>query len=269
MKQSETNRPRAAVRARYAAAVRAAQKTPAGSCCAPVEESQSVGQVAHEKSRIMGYSKADLDLLPEGADLGLGCGNPMAIAELRPRETVVDLGSGGGIDCFPAAQRVGPEGRVIGVDMTPDMLSLARANADNAGISNVEFRLGEIEHLPIADASVDAIISNCVINLSPDKEQVFRDAFRVLKQGGRMCISDVVATRPVPQIFRDDEAMVCGCMGGAATVEQLRAWLDGIGFVDTRIDLNEKSRGFIKDWAPGSGIEDYVASAVIRARKPQ
>ena len=217
----------------------------------------------------MGYGTADLDELPAGADMGLGCGNPMAIADPRPGETVVDLGSGGGIDCFLAAQRVGPEGRVIGVDMTPAMVSTARANADAAGASNVEFRLGRIEHLPIADGTADVIISNCVINLSVDKAQVFRDAFRVLKRGGRIGVSDVVATRPIPPKFRDHEGMVCGCMGGAATAAQLRAWLDGIGFVDARVDVDEQSRAFIKDWAPGSGIENYVAAALIGARKPE
>jgi SAM-dependent methyltransferase len=265
MKQSETDRTRTAVRARYAAA--ASQKGTAETCCEPSRE--RAPPAARQKSRIMGYSKAELDLLPEGADMGLGCGNPMAIAELRPGETVVDLGSGGGIDCFLAAERVGTEGRVIGVDMTPDMVSAARANADTVGASNVEFRQGEIEHLPIADGTVDVIISNCVINLSPDKEQVFRDAFRVLKQGGRIRVSDVVATRPIPQKFRDDEGMVCGCMGGAATVEQLRTWFDEIGFVEVRIDIKEQSRVLIKEWAPGTGIEDHVVSALILARKPE
>jgi SAM-dependent methyltransferase len=216
----------------------------------------------------MGYGKAELERLPDGADMGLGCGNPLAIAELLPGETVLDLGSGGGIDCLLAAERVGPRGGVIGVDLTPGMLSKARAIALQAGRPDIEFRLGRIEHLPVAEGSIDVIISNCVINLSPDKEQVFRDAFRVLKRGGRICVSDVVAIRPVPQRFLDDKGMVCGCMGGAATVGQLRSWLGGVGFVDTRIEIIERSRALIRDWAPGTGIEDYVASAMIRAAKP-
>ncbi len=267
MKQPETNRTRTAVRAHYAAAAGASQKGTAETCCEPSRERAL--PAVRQKSRIMGYSKAELDLLPEGADMGLGCGHPVAIAELRPGEMVVDLGSGGGIDCFLAAEWVGAEGRVIGVDMTPNMVSAARANADTMGISKVEFRQGEIEHLPIADGTVDVIISNCVINLSPDKEQVFRDAFRVLKQGGRIRVSDVIATRPIPQKFRNDEGMVCGCMGGAATVEQLRTWFDEIGFVEVRIDIKEQSRALIKEWAPGTGIEDYVVSALILAHKPE
>ena len=278
LEQSKNDRTQTAVRDRYAAIARASQEGATESCCAPAEDNeadssassrQRTPQRAREKSRVMGYSEAELDLLPEGVDMGLGCGNPMAIADLRPRETVVDLGSGGGIDCFLAAEQVGPEGHVIGVDMTPDMLSKARANADKMGKPNVEFRLGEIEHLPIADGTVDVIISNCVINLSPNKEQVFRDAFRVLKRGGRIRVSDVVATRLIPKKFSEDEGMICGCMGGAATVEQLRSWFDEIGFVDARIDVKEQSRAVIKEWMPGSGIEEYVASAEILARKPE
>jgi len=274
MSQSRSDRTRIVVRARYAATARAGEYEAEDACCAPATERETgccgpaPAERVRRQSRVMGYADADLDLLPDGADMALGCGNPMAIAELRPGETVADLGSGGGIDCFLAADRVGPEGHVIGVDMTPDMISKARRNADKAGKPNVEFRLGEIEHLPIADGSVDVIISNCVINLSPDQEQVFRDAFRVLKPGGRIRVSDVVATREIPQQFRDDDGLICGCMGGASTIEQITTWLADIGFVDTTIEVAEQSRGFIKNWAPGTGIERFVASASILARKP-
>jgi arsenite methyltransferase len=185
----------------------------------------------------LGYSARDLATLPPGADLGLGCGNPTAIAELRTGEVVLDLGSGAGIDCFLAATRVGPSGRVIGVDMTPEMVARARELARSGGRSNVEFRLGEIEHLPIADGSVDVILSNCVVNLAPDKVQVYREAFRVLRPGGRLAISDVLATRAIPDELRNDPKEWAGCSSGAQTREEVTERLRSVGFesVDVRL----------------------------------
>jgi SAM-dependent methyltransferase len=215
----------------------------------------------------LGYSEQELGAAPEGANLGLGCGNPQGIAALRPGETVLDLGSGAGFDCFLAARQVGPTGRVIGVDMTPAMLTRARANAQKHGAATVEFRLGEIEHLPVADASVDVILSNCVINLSPDKAAVYREAFRVLKPGGRLAIADVVATSPLPAHLLNLDALSC-CVAGAASVEALRGHLGAAGFSDIRIDVKESSRDVVRDWMPGSHAEDYVASAYVQAVKP-
>jgi len=215
----------------------------------------------------LGYSPEELAAAPDGANMGLGCGNPRAIAALRPGETVLDLGSGGGFDCFLAAQRVGPTGQVIGVDMTPDMISKARANAEIGSYANVEFRLGEIEALPVADGAVDVIMSNCVINLSPEKPRVYREAFRVLKTGGRLAISDVVALRPLPEEIKADIALLSGCVAGAALVDELRQILAEIGFTGIEIKVSEASREVIREWAPGSGIEQYVASATIQAIK--
>jgi SAM-dependent methyltransferase len=200
--------------------------------------------------------------------MGLGCGNPQAIASLKPGEIVLDLGSGGGFDCFLAARAVGDTGRVIGVDMTPEMVSKARENAAKAGFKNVEFRLGEIEHLPAADNSVDVIISNCVINLSPEKHKVFDDAFRVLKPGGRLAVSDVVATAELPYEVKNDLALHAGCIAGASLIDEVDAMLRKSGFSDIRIEPKDESREFIRTWAPGRNVEDYVGSATIEARKP-
>ncbi len=216
----------------------------------------------------LGYSAQELAMVPSGADMGLGCGNPKAIAALQPGEVVVDLGSGGGFDCFLAAAEVGEAGHVIGVDMTPDMLSKARDNALRGQYANVEFRLGEIEALPVADQSVDVIISNCVINLSPDKGRVFREAFRILKPGGRLAISDVVATVELPQEMRNDPKLISGCMGNASMIEELEEVMSDAGFADIKIEPKDESREFIRDWAPGLGAEDYVVSATIEAIKP-
>ena len=240
--------------------------TASASCCAPA--TTSCCSPEQEKSARMGYSDEELNAVPDGANLGLGCGNPQAIAALKPDEVLIDLGSGAGFDCLLAARQIGPEGRVIGVDMTHEMLAKARDNATRIGAANVEFRLGEIEHLPIADATGDVIISNCVINLVPDKAQVFREAFRVLKPGGRLAISDVVNTAPLPAEVRADGALLCGCVAGAAPVARIEAWLADAGFVDVRVTPKPESRELIATWAPGRGIEDFVVSATVEARKP-
>jgi ubiquinone/menaquinone biosynthesis C-methylase UbiE len=216
----------------------------------------------------MGYSAEELAAVPEGADLGLGCGNPQAIAAMKVGETVVDLGSGAGFDCFLAARQVGPTGRVIGIDMTHEMLFKARENAAKIKAVNVEFRLGEIEHLPIADNTADVILSNCVINLVPDKAQVFREAFRVLKPRGRLAISDVVNTAPLSQELAADRALICGCVVGAAPASQIERWLTEAGFTGIKVTIKPESRELIATWAPGRGVENYVASAIIEGRKP-
>jgi len=216
----------------------------------------------------LGYSEDDLENVPDGADMGLGCGNPRAIAALSQGETVVDLGSGGGFDAFLAAREVGGQGNVIGIDMTPSMISKARNNADKAKFNNVEFRLGEIEHLPIANDVVDVIISNCVINLSPNKAQVFRDAFRVLKSGGRLAISDVVASCEMPEEMKNDLALYSGCMAGASLINELEKFMQDAGFSEIKITPKDGSKEFIKDWAPGTNVTDYVLSAHIEAIKP-
>lgn len=235
----------------------------ATSCCG----SSDVEAINTLISMRLGYSQNELERVPEGADMGLGCGNPQAIAALQEGEVVVDLGSGGGFDCFLASQQIGETGHAIGIDMTPDMISKARANADKGRYSNVEFRLGEIEHIPVADNTADVIISNCVINLSPDKAQVFKEAHRILKPGGRIAISDVVATLELPEAMRNDPLLIAGCMGNAALVDDLQRDIKAAGFTDILIQPKDSSREFIKDWAPGLGVEDYVVSATIEARK--
>ncbi len=237
---------REVVRERYG---KIAAEAPAEGCCGG---GSSCGP---SSAASIGYSEAELSQLPEGANLGLGCGNPQGIAALSPGETVLDLGSGGGIDWFLAAKQVGEKGWVIGVDMTPQMLARARANAEKSGVRNVEFRLGEIEHLPVADGSVDVILSNCVVNLSPDKPAVFREAFRVLKPGGRLAISDMVAQGPVPAELRKDLDSYTGCIGGAAEIPDIEKLLSEAGFVDVRI-------------SPKAASRDLVVSANIEARRP-
>lgn len=223
---------------------------------------------APEVSQQLGYTSDEIGAVPEGANLGLGCGNPQAIAALKPGEVVLDLGSGAGFDCFLAARQVGESGHVIGVDMTPEMLSKARANAIIGGYRNVEFRPGEIEHLPVADNSVDVILSNCVINLSPDKPQVFTDAFRVLKPGGRLAISDIVATAELPEHIRRDMALHAGCIAGASLISELEGMLQTAGFVDIQISPKEESKAFIRTWTPEASVADFIVSATIEAVKP-
>jgi arsenite methyltransferase len=216
----------------------------------------------------LGYDADELATLPKGADMGLGCGTPLAFAALQEGEVVLDLGSGGGIDAFLAAKQVGAKGRVIGVDMTPEMLAKARDNASRVGASNVEFKLGEIESLPVGDRSVDVVVSNCVVNLSPDKTAVFREAFRVLRPGGRLAISDIVASAPQPKHITEDPAALSGCIAGAPALDELRAHLETAGFAGIHIEINEASRSVIRNWNPESGAEHFVASATIRAMRP-
>ncbi len=240
-------------------------KSAAGSCCGSGSDVTS-----EQMSALMGYSKQDLASAPEGANMGLGCGNPVALASLQPGETVVDLGSGGGFDCFLAAKQVGMTGQVIGIDMTPDMISKARTNAAKIGADNVDFRLGEIEHLPVADDTADIIMSNCVINLSPDKPSVFREAYRILKPGGRLAISDILAIGALPDEIRQNLALVSACVGGAATIDDTRAMLTQAGFENIKITPKDESRQLISEWTSGDSKNagDYVVSAYIEATKP-
>ena len=234
------------------------------SCCG-VSDDAAINTLISTR---MGYSEDDLANVPSGADMGLGCGNPRAIASLKEGEIAVDLGAGGGFDCFLASQEVGSTGHVIGVDMTPDMLSKARNNAAKGKYTNVEFRLGEIENLPIANDTADVILSNCVINLSPNKAQVFRETFRVLKPGGRLAISDVVATVELPEEMQNDPQLIAGCMGNASLVEDLEAMIREAGFKNVQIQPKDESKEFIRDWAPDHNITDYVVSASIEGVKP-
>jgi len=258
--KAENDRIRDEVRKRYA---ETADSCGCGGapCCSPQ------GEEAMSVSEKLGYTKEELEKLPAESNMGLGCGNPLAIASLKEGETVVDLGCGGGIDCFLASIRVGDTGKVIGIDMTPEMLLKARQGASEGGFVNVEFRLGEIEHLPVADATVDVIISNCVINLSPDKPQVLREAYRVLREGGRLAISDVVTIEELPEEVRSDLDAFAGCVAGAVQAVRYEEMLIETGFSEIDICIDESSAEFIKDWFPGTGIERYVRSAKIEAVK--
>jgi len=255
METQDNDTIRSQVRTAYAKVAKGASGCSVG-CCG----TEGTGSMA------MGYTQEDLNAVPEGADLGLGCGNPQAIAALKPGDTVLDLGSGAGFDCFLAAKRVGKAGKIIGVDMTPEMIAKARENARKVEAANVEFRLGEIEHLPVVDASVDVILSNCVINLSPDKGAVFREAFRALKPGGRLAISDVVSMKDMPPALAESVEALTGCVSGAAKVDALRALLEDAGFGEIRIEPRPESGAIIGQCMPGA--EDYVASATIQAVKP-
>jgi arsenite methyltransferase len=267
MSQQQDDEIRQSVRNAYAVV---AEADTAGSCCGEASSCCGVSNDDNINAIIstrLGYTEEDRISVPDGADMGLGCGNPRAIAGLKSGETVLDLGSGGGFDAFLAAQEVGESGHVIGVDMTPSMLSKARANAEKGLFKQVEFRLGEIEHLPVADNSIDVIISNCVINLSPDKNQVFREMYRVLKTNGRLAISDVVATIELPESMRNDQYLHSACIGGAETMNVLQQIMQDTGFADINIQPMDASREFIRDWVPGGKVEDYVISATIEAIK--
>jgi arsenite methyltransferase len=244
------------VRRRYGATARGETSSCDDGCCNSTS------------ADILGYSAEESAIAPEGANLGLGCGNPLAIASLRAGQVVLDLGAGAGFDCFLAARAVGSSGKVIGVDMTHEMLSKARENAQKNGFTNVDFRLGEIEALPVADDSIDVIISNCVINLSPEKQRVFDEAFRVLKPGGRLAIADMVATAPLPDEIKSDWGAYTGCMAGASEITALQRMLEVSGFKNIKIAPKDSSRSFIREWLPGKRVEDYLVSATIEAVKP-
>ncbi len=266
--QGKNDKYRQNVRDSYAKVARADNS---GQCCGIEKSCCGVSDEATINTLIstrLGYSDKDINNVPEGADMGLGCGNPKAIAALRCGEIVVDLGAGGGFDCFLSAHEVGESGYVIGIDMTPDMVTKARDNAEKGEYSNVEFRLGEIENLPVADNTADVIISNCVINLSPDKLRVFKEAFRILKPGGRLAVSDVVATVELPEEMRNDDELIAGCMGNASLIEELEAMIKKAGFSDIHIESKDESKEFIRDWAPGRNVTDYVVSATIEGVKP-
>ncbi len=254
-----------------------------GGCCGP-QSSCCGGGRADQVAQGVGYSDAELATLPEGANLGLSCGNPTALAALKPGETVLDLGSGAGLDVFLAAQRVGPGGRAIGVDMTPEMLEKARRNAvtfrERTGLDNVAFHQGQIEALPLPDASVDVVLSNCVLNLSPDQATVWKEIARVLKPGGRVSISDMVLLRPLPEAVRGSVEALVGCIAGAALREDLVRMIAAAGLVD--LDLQAKDgnveamlpaddpmTAHLLDLLPaGTRPSDFIASLIISARKP-
>lgn len=249
------------------------------SCCDQVGQSDAANRLAQS----LGYDLSDLTALPEGANMGLSCGNPVALASLHEGEVVLDLGSGGGFDVFIAGRKVGPSGRVIGIDMTPEMLARARSNIEayreKTGLDNVEFRLAEIEHLPVADSSVDVVISNCVINLSPDKPQVWRETARVLKPGGRVSVSDIALLKPLPTTARASVEVLVGCLAGAPPVEETKAMVHAAGLVDAEFVLKSEFIDNVADWSdpkfraladkfpPGTRPSDYVTSLNITARK--
>jgi len=248
-------------------------------CCGGDQLLQIVTEHRQDIARAIGYGEEDISSVPEGANLGLGCGNPTAIASLKPGDTVLDLGSGAGFDCFLAARQVGPEGKVIGVDMTDEMIAKARENAVRGGFSNVEFRQGDIEALPVEDASVDVVISNCVLNLVPDKKRAFSEMFRVLKPGGRGAVSDIVLNGELPEAIRNNLHVYTACAGGAIPKETYREWLKEAGFEEIVFvsltdasDLlacaaDETTQNMLEG-VPMESLKGIVLSAQIVARKP-
>ncbi len=240
-----------------------------GCCGQPATAPASCGCRPHdEQARTLGYSGDDVAAVPDGSNLGLGCGNPVALASLQQGQTVLDLGSGAGFDAFLAARAVGPTGRVIGVDMTPEMLSRARANARKGGFAQVEFRLGEIEALPVADATVDVVISNCVINLCPDKRPVYREAYRALRPGGHLAVSDVVAREELPDDVKSDLSLYSGCLAGATVLSELVQILEEAGFKDISIKPKGNTDQVISSWEGKRGFESKVFAAEVVAVKP-
>jgi SAM-dependent methyltransferase len=253
-----------------------------GGCCG--SDSGKGGWTHEELAQRLGYSTDEIAALPQGANMGLSCGNPTAIAALTPGQVVLDLGSGGGFDCFLAGPKVGATGRVIGVDMTPEMLSKARHNLDHyreqSGLDNVEFRLGEIEHLPLADASVDVVISNCVINLSPDKPQVWREIARVLKPGGRVAASDMALLRPLPSDVRGMIEALVGCVSGAVLMDDYQAMVQEAGLHETALRPKPEYVAALESFQDplyqkiaaalpkGTTAADYVTSLDVLAIKP-
>ena len=254
------------IRKRYAAI--ATHPSQEEGCCSNDNCSCGASSLDHLTSSLtLGYKASEVDSVPLHANMGLGCGNPLALAMLQEGDVVLDLGSGGGFDCFLARKQVGETGKVIGVDMTPEMIQLSRDNALKAGYENVEFRLGEIENLPVEDNSIDVIISNCVVNLSLDKKQVFTEAYRVLKQGGRLILSDIVATAELPKEIQNDLSMLAGCVAGAEHYKTLERWLEETHFTAIRLGPKDTSKQILNSWAPGSNLEEYVASFIIEAKK--
>jgi SAM-dependent methyltransferase len=269
---------RKVVRKRYAGIARNG-----GSCCPPGTCCDS-GGTPDAASRKIGYSEEELKAVPQGSNLGLGCGNPVALSSLSEGETVLDLGSGAGFDCFLAARAVGPSGRVIGVDMTPEMLEKARENARKGGYGNVEFRLGEIEHLPAGDNTVDAVISNCVVNLSTAKEKVFAEAYRVLKPGGRAMISDLVLSREPPRAMAGSLAAYAGCIAGAVRKDDYLHLMEQAGFTEVRVVREnrfefpvDEADPYARSVAKGFGVPPEavreaagaVSSVCVFGRKPE
>jgi len=220
-----------------------------------------------EISRKIGYSDEEIYAVPEEANMGLGCGNPQLIANIKEGETVIDLGSGGGFDCFLASKKVGPKGYVIGVDMTPEMINKSRIMCKKYRYRNVDFRLGEIENLPVADNTADVIISNCVINLSPNKQRVYNEAYRVLKKGGRIAISDVVLVRELTEEMKQDEKLYCGWVTGASSVEELKFYLEKAGFSEISIETQEVSKEYAEKWSHNLNVGEYIMSGSIKATK--